>query len=356
MEAATQMDKPIAEKPVLQDEILGIVGFYRFVAILFGGLALVYSVMLLVVLAVPDGNDYAAIGPVKQHRLATLEGQRIVLAGGSNLAYGADSLLLEQLTGCPAVNMGMNGFFGVEYILKEAAAGARAGDLIVIAFEWDNFFKGTEGGAPELLMALKTNPTTISNLSWSQFLRAATEGLGVAVRRKVLRLFSDGVRDAADVAGVRERESDGTADLMRRIESFAGFNAQGDLVSHVDVQWPNTRDPGRITDRINPAVIPMIVDYARQMAARDISVMISFTPLARFSYEQHHEIVDQAYGLLKDALPGRVPAAPSAYVYDDELFFDTNYHLGGVGREQRTRDLAEDILSFDQWRCEASGQ
>lgn len=349
------MDKPIAEKPVLRGEVQGIIGFYRFLAVLLGGLVLVYSVMLLVVLAVPDGNDYAAIGPVKQHRLATLEGQRIVLAGGSNLAYGVDSLLLEQLTGCPAANMGMNGYFGVEYILKEAAAGARAGDLIVIAFEWDNFFKGTEGGAPELLMALKTNPATISNLSWSQFLLAATEGLGVAVRQKVLRLFNDGIRDAADVAGVRQGAEGGTTDLMRRIESFAAFNAQGDLMSHVDVQWPDPLDPGRITDHINPAVIPMIADYARQMDARDVSVMISFTPLARFSYEEHHEVIDQAYRLLKDALPGRVPAEPSAYVYDDDLFFDTNYHLGGVGREQRTRDLAEDILSFDQWRCDASG-
>src|SRR5690606_31597265 len=75
-----------------------------------GSLALAVAMALLAVLVlVPDGNDYAKAAGLKRQRLASLPGPKVVMIGGSNLAFGVDSPLVEQITGCPVANMGMNG-------------------------------------------------------------------------------------------------------------------------------------------------------------------------------------------------------------------------------------------------------
>src|SRR5262249_39102967 len=78
-------------------------------------------------------DGYLAATLDKEHRLATLPGRRVVLIGGSNLAFGMDSAVVERLTGRPVVNVGLYGNFGVAFMLDEARRGLRPGDATVIA-------------------------------------------------------------------------------------------------------------------------------------------------------------------------------------------------------------------------------
>ena len=83
------------------------------------GLLIIGTVVALMTIAltIPDENDYARATLLKHERLSSLPGKKIVLVGGSNLSYGIDSPLIERETGCPAVNMGLNGYFGVRYLM-----------------------------------------------------------------------------------------------------------------------------------------------------------------------------------------------------------------------------------------------
>src|SRR5690554_8180171 len=67
---------------------------------------LVYLAALALVLLVPEQNDYALASNLKHDRLEALSGNRVVLVGGSNLAFGIDSKAIEAAVGCPVVNMG----------------------------------------------------------------------------------------------------------------------------------------------------------------------------------------------------------------------------------------------------------
>src|SRR5262249_12127288 len=57
-------------------------------------------------------------------------------------AFGLDSAVIERHTGRRVVNMGLYAGLGVPFMLDEARAGARRGDVVVIALE--HFFYGMD--------------------------------------------------------------------------------------------------------------------------------------------------------------------------------------------------------------------
>jgi hypothetical protein len=307
--------------------------------------ALCLVVTIGIVVMVPEGNDYAEATLIKHHRLEAINEPKIVLVGGSNLAYGIDTRLMEQHTHTPVVNMGMNGYFGVRYMLEEVRPSLRRGDTVVIALEYDNFFKPVEGTASNLLVIVKANPSAFNYLSWRQRLDVLGAAPYVA-QEKIIRILQEaafGMRDA--VFGAGQSQDDSYA-FIEQIETRAGFNAEGDLTSHLGVTWPFEHEQG--TDPatpVDPHLIPLLSDFNREMEARGVRVMISYTPLMRSFYDGHQAGIDRLHTLITEA-GLRAPHPPSDYVYDDSLFFDTVYHLNAEGRALRSERLAEDINAF----------
>lgn len=325
-------------------------GFWR----LLGGAlllaALLYLSALALVLLVPEQNNYALASNLKHDRLEALAGNRVVLVGGSNLAFGIDSKAIEAQVGCPVVNMGMNGYFGVRFMLSEVEPQLRSGDVVVLAFEWDNYFKSVEGTAANLLVVAKANPRAFAALSWQQRWDVAANGVPYAARQKALRLVGDAL-SAGDLLLRGDRDDDDEDTFIYNIETLEGFNPEGDLESHLGVDWPFEFEQAIITDTIDPEVIPMIEKFVSDMEARGVRVMISYTPLMRASYDQNGVALAAVDQRLQADLPGRLPSHPQNYVYDADLFFDTVYHLDAEGRQERSARLASDIASGNPSTC-----
>lgn len=301
------------------------------------------AVALAIVLLIPDENDYAEVTVLKHERLASLQAPRIVLVGGSNLAFGIDSALIAERTGTPVVNMGMNGYFGVRYMLEEVRPSLRAGDTVVIAFEYDNFFKSVEGSGWSLLALVKANPAALGYMNLDQQLSVLGAIPDVA-QRKVLRILRNsafGLRD--DVFNGDEGPAIDSDTLISSIEVREGFNAEGDLTSHLGVDWPFERGPGiDLSLPIDPEVIDVIRTFNDEMSARGVRVIFSYTPLLRSFYQTHQASLNNLHPRILSA--GLVaPSPPSAYVFDENLFFDTVYHLNAEGRALRSERLAQDI-------------
>ena len=49
----------------------------------------------------------------------SIKAGKIILAGGSNLAFGIDSKQLEETLGMPVVNLGLHAGLGLHFILEE---------------------------------------------------------------------------------------------------------------------------------------------------------------------------------------------------------------------------------------------
>lgn len=313
-------------------------------ALIAKGLALVALASLTVFavfLFVPEGNDYAEASILKHRRLSDTPGRRVVLVGGSNLAFGIDSTILERATACPVINMGMNGYLGVRYMLEEVQPHLRSSDIVVIALEYDSFYKSVEGTPTDQLMIIKANPSAYSYLDAKQRL-AIIRAVPYVAQQKVLRIL----REAKDRALVRllNRDPEDKIDI-NQIESLAGFTEHGDLISHLNVPWLTEREDG--VDMTNTprdgAIIELLQNFTRRMRSRGIDVLISHTSVIRDYYDRHERPIEDLYEALAHSPPLVVPSPPSAFVYDEHLFFDTVYHLNAEGRRLRSERLADDI-------------
>ena len=71
----------------------------------------------------------------KVERLQNTDGPKIVIVGGSSVAFGVDAELLEQTLGMPVVNFGLYATLGTKTMLDYSKSAVGEGDIIVIAPE-----------------------------------------------------------------------------------------------------------------------------------------------------------------------------------------------------------------------------
>src|SRR5262245_52969609 len=84
-------------------------------------------------------DEYLAVTVDKEQRLRSADGPRIVFVGGSNLAFGLRSERVRRALRRNPVNMGLYANFGLPFMFREAQAGLRKGDVVVLSLEYDYF-------------------------------------------------------------------------------------------------------------------------------------------------------------------------------------------------------------------------
>ena len=119
------------------------------------------ALMIAIVALVPDGNDYALATRTKNARLHANVPAQDRPGRGSNIAYGLDSSVIQRELGGHVVNMGVNGYLGVRFMLEEVKDAIKAPDVVVISLEYDSFYKSVDGTAKDLLMIAKAYPRRV---------------------------------------------------------------------------------------------------------------------------------------------------------------------------------------------------
>ena len=74
---------------------------------------------------------------LKYDRLSSLEGEKMIVIGGSSVAFGLDSEMLCELVGMPVVNFGLYASLGTKVMMNMAMGEIERGDVVVLAPELD---------------------------------------------------------------------------------------------------------------------------------------------------------------------------------------------------------------------------
>lgn len=280
---------------------------------------------------IPVQYDETFVGELseKHERLKTLEGPRIILVGGSNLAFGIDSELLEKYTGMPVVNYGLYANLGTKVMLDMSRKHIRQGDVVVICPETNEQTYSLYYNAQAVLQAYDSDLSLLSD--------AKITNIGKLLG--ALPEFAFTKRDFYE-SGNKPTPSD--------IYAKDSFNEYGD----VDVQrkfnemrsFYDTAMPIMIsTDIIGDGFIDYLNEYAKNAKDKGASVYFSFSPMNVRAVKSTAEQKTEFYRYLGENLSFPIISDIDDYILEAAYFYDTNFHLTTRGAKMRTALIADDI-------------
>ena len=279
---------------------------------------------------------YAELAPMTE-RLYRAQGQKLVLIGGSNIAFGLDVELLEQIlrdkgfdyTVCP---YGLYAAVGCSAMLSLSEDALGEGDLVILAMEpMDETLSGYFG-ASAFLKCAEDAPWLLRKLNGDQ--RRAALGNYVSYLQERLSVLRSGALPEAQ--GVYSRAAFGE-NCNLDFERAGNIMALGfDTAESVDLQ----------TLQIEEAFAGQVNDYCLAAEKRGAAVYLSFSPVNRSALAEESEEAMLAYfNLFQETFACPVISDPHRYVLDSAWFYDSNFHLNSAGARLRTIRLAEDILA-----------
>ena len=280
---------------------------------------------------------YGELAPLTE-RLYGAEGKKLVLIGGSNIAFGVDAGLLEELlaekgyeyTVCP---YGLYAALGSGTMLSLSRDALGEGDVVVLAFEPTDETMSDYFGAGVFLKCAEDAPELIARLDGPRC--AAALGNSVSFLQERLDIVRSGQYPEAEEPYSRSAfGEDGTMVYDRPGNVMAlGFDTE----KPIDLAALRIEDDFR--DEVN--------DYCRVARKRGVQVVLSFCPVDRSALADDSEDALYAwFSLCSETFDCPVISDPGRYVLDSDWFYDSNVHLNSDGAVVRTVLLAEDILAW----------
>lgn len=293
-------------------------------------------------------DNYLAAVLEKDRLIRSTPSPKIILVGGSNLAFGVDSKQLQDSLGIRVVNMGLYARLGLRYMLAQVKPYIRRGDVVVVAPEYDQFYGDFANGDNTLSTALLYAPAD----RIPDFIRSYSV-VDVVLRPRVENVRRSFLRAAAAAIG---REDQLFPPDTNPVYNRRSFNQYGDVVSHLGRK-------GLDPDSIYVKALPPLKDFNRGTLGDLNSVESEASATGAHAYFMFPSFIERAYILnvaaidsLRRKLEGgmKMPIAGTAkdFVFSKENFFDTRYHLTEAGRALRTRKMIERLRAVgrrDGW-------
>ncbi|MBN2001146.1 hypothetical protein JW935_26625 [candidate division KSB1 bacterium] len=286
-------------------------------------LSILLALFVLVAVAfflLPKSKEkYVACINDKMELMRSMPSPRIILVGGSNLAFGIDSPLLEELTGYHVINFGIHARLRYPFMLEVIEPYFKSGDIVVFGAEYALI--QTDKPDKALWETVAEYPPGIKYIKWREMDFST-----------FMLAFQKRIQRSLNLKG----------EFKEPIYRRSGFNFNGDLVTHLSLA---PRDTMHCYQNFNDMPERSIIDYLNRFYERcrekGVKAMYSFPPFPGQDVDQTH--LSDWFLFLQNSLEIPLISHPSNYFYPKDYFFDSCFHLTATGREARTIQLAADI-------------
>ena len=269
----------------------------------------------------------------KYERLKETPGQRIVLAGGSGVAFDCDSEMIDEIfPSYEVVNFGMYAGLGTKAVMDLSEAYIREGDIVILSPEQSeqtlsDYFNGeymwqAADGAFGMLRHIKSENFEVMLGNFPGF---ALEKLNYVWKGK-----------NPPTDSVYQKKS---------------FNTYGDI--DLDTCQKNILPGGydvnqkvRFTeDVVQPEFLEYMNVWAERLEKKGAAVWYRYCPVNELAVEDADDL--KSYDVfLRQKLDFPVIGNPKNSLMEAEWFFDTNFHLNQAGKEVNTVQLIRDIKAM----------
>ena len=284
-------------------------------------------------LPVQFGDTFMGELKSKYERLKETSGKRIVLVGGSGVAFDCDSALMDDFfPSYEIVNFGMYAGLGTKAVMDLSENYIHGGDIVILSPEqseqtFSDYFNGeymwqAADGAFGMLRDLKSENF---EAMLGNFPRFALEKLNYVMK---------GQKPQTD--SIYQKKS---------------FNTYGDIELDTCREniLPNGYDVNqkvRFTeDVVQPEFMDYMNDWAKRLEKKGAVVWYRYCPVNKLSVEDMDDLA--AYDVfLRQKLDFPVIGNPENSLMEAEWFFDTNFHLNQPGKEVNTVQLIRDMKAM----------
>src|SRR6266446_5897165 len=283
-------------------------------------------------------TGYLAASVDKHHLLVQQPSPRIVFVGGSNFAFGLDSLAIERSLGYHPINMGLHLALGLDFMLAEIEAFLKPDDVVLISLEYEHFVDlYTEDGGT-LFTEIQSDPHSIHFLTFRHLALFCDQGLIIigSMTRRDINWLTGWLTGEAPTKALPELKT-----AYRR----SSFNQFGDAIAHHDfVPKPFSiyqyRPPTRASiDRI----IHRLNAFHDHCQRQGILTFYSYPPLVQGQMQANADTIHKIAFNLSQRLNFPLLDTPEEMSYPLDDFFDHPYHLTAAGTHSRTDHLIEKL-------------
>lgn len=302
--------------------------------ILFHKLIVLFSLIILTILFIlelPYDEDSFLNGLYIKHDIVDDidTSNKVIVIGGSNVAFGVDSTLIERELGVKVVNLGLHAGMGMKFILEDVESYINSGDTLIIAMEYNHFYDNVYLGEKALAEVALENPRILfyelsNNQRWTVLKNSSSY-----LRTKSLGLLTSRRKDSIDES----------------MYSIHSFNEYGDIIIDVNKNTNRKVEPIIIGVDLSYEAFDFIENFTKNLVENGIDVKYTFPCLQYDTYLLNKEKIDIVEKELKQRLGKLVISEVDSYLFTDEYLLDTPYHLNSDGIALRTQTLLEDILN-----------
>ena len=313
-------------------------GFIIIFLCLFLIFMLPFVSVAVIALALPAAYEDTFVGELgdKYDLLAETDEPKIVVVGGSSVAFGIDSAMIEEELGMKVVNFGLYANLGTKLMIDLSRTNVNEGDIIVLApemndqtlslyFNAETTMQAIDGSFGMLKDIDSDNYEALVGASW----KFASDKLGYTLSG-----------DAPENSGAYRKEwfneyGDNTYDRP--------YNTMTTIAKTITLDYSYDSDDGVTTEY--EQFIDYVNEYVEYCTDKGATVYFSFPPMNEAAMTDYNtaENISAFYDDLRAALHCRVISDVSDYIMDEGYFFDSEFHLNNSGVTVRTVRLIDDI-------------
>ncbi len=263
-----------------------------------------------------------------------IDKEKIVVVGGSNVAYNIAAQQLSEAFSMPAFNMGTTAYLGLDFFITQLKSYANPGDIVILSLENSVYTDAVDYQTVWMAIENHENMTAVTPVSYIPDLT-----LGYY---QYAQLKQEIIQNGAHPLSAQEGYY------------AAGFNEYGDYAQpypdNILQHLYNTQDTWRIDETIlEPSVLAQLNRLQTWATRNNVHLYLTYAPFNRLALETNANDTTGMQGVLAfETLIQEQCTIPwlgsySESIMEAELFFDSNNHLNEQGRDIRTAALIQDL-------------
>lgn len=270
-------------------------------------------------------SSYQSVIQDKYRILKETNEPKIVLVGGSNLAFGLNQQMLEEATGKKVVSLGLHGGFGQLFPSELAKENINPGDIVLLAYEytWLEDIGFDHLGTDLVMTGIDHNIDMYKHVplrKWKSFVG-------------YLFTFAKTKNSYVPAEGIYSRAAfdEKTGQMVApRPDPMSYDQAVFGTVDITQIQ-------------ISPKSVDYLIEYKEYLEKKGASVYFVSVPIIEDGLVGDKENLRLVKQYEQEQIGVPYISDPVEYVFPASLMSDALYHCNSEGENVRTKMLIEDL-------------